>query len=99
MNIDVEECILNDIGHTDWHGETNYDNESLKNLDKIDYYLYVLEEFREKLILKLENHIRYRKGNGTAEALHWKAKDIMGRHLLKEFTETNFDQYWEEDDE
>lgn len=94
MNIDLEEFILKDIGHTDWYGETNYDNESLKNLDKIDYYLSRLENIREKLILELEHHINYRKGNASAEALHRKAKKIMGKHLIKEFTHTNFDEYW-----
>lgn len=99
MIIDVEKYILDNIGHTDWHGESNYDAESLRNLQKIDYYLYELERIRMILINELEHHIRYRKGNASAELLHVKAKHIMGEHLIKEFTETNFDQYWEEDDE
>ena len=99
MNIDVEKYIMDDIGHTDWHGETNYDNESLKNLNKLDSYLYILEDIRQQLILKLKEHIRYRKGNASAELLHEKAKHIMGEHLIKEFTHTDFNQYWEEDNE
>lgn len=97
MNIDVEEYILNDIGHTDWYGETRYDDESSKNLNKLDCYLYILEGIRQQLICKLEEHIKYRKGNGSAESLHYKAKEIMKKHLIQEFTHTDFEQYWEED--
>lgn len=95
MKIDIAEYILNDIGDTSWYGETYHDNESLDNLDKLNNYLYEIEELREELKSKLTDHITYRKGNASAEALHSKAKDIMRRHIIKEFTHTDFDNWFE----
>lgn len=97
MNINLEEFILKDIGHTDWYGESNYDRKSSENLDKLDYYLCALEEIREGLILELNNHINYRKGNASAESLHRKAKEIRRKHLIKEFTDIDFDKVWDDE--
>lgn len=95
MVIDIEKYILNDIGDTSWYGEAIHDDESLENMEKIDIYLYILENLRTMLISKLTDHINYRKGNYSAERLHYKAKKIMEKHIMKEFTDTDFDSYFE----
>lgn len=93
--IDIKEYLLNKIGHTDWYGETNHDDTSSNNLDKLDNLLYEVEEFREELISRLNEHIIYRPGNASSNHLHKKAKAIRQKHIIKEFTETDFDNYWD----
>lgn len=95
MNIDIKDYLIKYIEHADWYGETEYDNESCYNLSKLDKVLTEIEDLRENLLLKLEKHKNYRKGNKSAELLHKQAKDIMSRHIIKEFTHTDFEQYWE----
>lgn len=95
MKIDIKEYLMNYIGHTDWYGESNYDNESCYNLSKLDKVLTEIENLREELLLKLTKHINFRKGNYSSEQLHKQAKEIMSRHIIKEFTHTDFDKYWE----
>ncbi len=97
MIIDIKEYLLNSVGATDWNGETNHDNRSLENLDKLDDILTELEDLRNVLIGKLESHIVFAKGNASAEQLHKKAKLIREKHIIKEFTHTNFEKYWERD--
>lgn len=96
MNIDIKEYFLNQIGNTEWYGESNHDNESSKNLDKVDQLLFEIENFREELISILNQHITYRKGNASSEHLHKKAKSIREKHIIKEFTHTDFESYFEE---
>lgn len=95
MNIDIKEYLKKYIGHTDWYGESEYDNESCYNLSKLDKVLTEIEDLREELLLKLEKHRNYRKDNQSAKLLHEQAKGIMSRHLIKEFTHIDFEQYWE----
>lgn len=93
--IDIKEYLMDKIGHTDWYGESQHDSISSENLDKVDKLLYGVEEFREELISKLNDHITYRKGNGSSEHLHKKAKEIRRKHIIKEFTHTDFESYFE----
>ena len=95
MTINITECLLNYIGNTDWHGESNLDDLSSINLDKLDEVLNETEKFREELISLLNQHIVYRKGNGSSEHLHKKAKAIRKKHIIKEFTHTDFEKYFE----
>lgn len=95
MIIDIRQYLLNYIGSTSWQGETRHDGIASNNLDKLDDILTEIEELREILIEQLTEHIIYRKGNASAEHLHKKAKRIMEKHIIKEFTHTNFEQYWE----
>ena len=96
MKIDLLDYILKDIGDTDWWGETNHDHKSSENLSKLDTYLTELENIREELLRKLFNHIHYRKGNGSAESLHYKAKSIDKKHMLKEYVnDEGFEEFWE----
>lgn len=97
MIIDIRTYLLNYIGPTNWYGESRQDDMSSANLDKLDEIMTELEELREVLISELEDHIVYRKGNASAEHLHKKAKSIMKKHIIKEFTHTDFEQYWESD--
>lgn len=97
MIIDIRTYLLDYIGHTDWYGENEYDNESCYNLLKLDKVLTEIEDLREQLLLKLEKHKNFRKGNKSAESLHRQAKEIMKKHIIKEFTHTDFEQYWESD--
>lgn len=100
MTIDIEEYILNEIGHTNWHGETNYDNKSYENLQKLDKYLYELEDIRNTLIsLLVEHNNNSNKGNFSKNMLRQKAKNIMKEHIIKEFTVTDFDKFWGDIDE
>lgn len=99
MNIDIKEYLKKYIGHTDWYGETEYDNESCYNLDKLDKILTEIEDLREVLLLKLFEHKTYHKGNKSAELLHKQAKDIMSKHIIKEFTHTDFEEFWESSNE
>lgn len=96
MIIDIKKYLLDYIGSTSWQGETIHDNISSDNLDKLDKILTEIETLREILIEQLTDHRIYRKGNASAEYLHKKAKRIMKKHLIKEFTHTNFENYWEE---
>ena len=96
MNIDIREYLLNYIGSTSWQGETRHDNISSSNLDKLDEVLTELEDLREILLFELLEHKIYRKGNASAEHLHKKAKKIMEKHIIKEFTHTDFERFWEE---
>lgn len=93
--IDICKYLLNEIGDTSWWGESYHDDKSSDNLDKLDLLLFEVEDFREHLLNKLENHITYNKGNASAEHLHKKAKAIRGKHIIKEFTHTDFEQYFE----
>ena len=96
MKIDLLDYILKDIGDTDWWGEANHDNKSSENLSKLDTYLTELENIREELLQKLYNHIHYRKGNGRAESLHYKAKSIDKKHMLEEYVnDEEFEEFWE----
>lgn len=95
MNINIKDYLVEKIGHTDWYGESNHDNKSYNNLDKLDSLLYEIEDLREELIGLLNEHINYRKGNASATSLHKKAKAIRGKHIIKEFTHTDFEEYWE----
>lgn len=97
MIIDIRTYLLDYIGTTNWYGESRQDDISSINLDKVDEILTELEELREVLKDKLTDHIVYRKGNASAEHLHKKAKGIMEKHIIKEFTHTDFEQYWESD--
>lgn len=99
MVIDIKEYLLNYVGHTDWWGESNYDDVSSYNLNKLDEILTEIEELREELKSKLTDHIVYRKENASSKHLHDKAKMIMERHIIKEFTHTDFKKYWEDDDD
>lgn len=96
MSIDLEEYLDNKIGHTDWYGETRYDNKSSENMDKLDETLDEIEMLREHLLSKLKDHLYYNKGNASAENLHKKAKEIMSKHIIKEFATIDFENYWEE---
>ena len=96
MIIDIREYLLNYIGSTSWRGETRHDDISSSNLDKLDEILTELEDLREILLSELLDHKIYRKGNASAEYLHKKAKKIMKKHIIKEFTYTDFEKYWEE---
>lgn len=95
MIINIRTYLLDYIGNTSWHGESNYDDISSRNLDKLDDALNEIEDLREELLCKLAEHVTYRKGNASAEHLHKKAKSIMKKHIIKEFTHTDFEQYWE----
>ncbi len=95
MNIDIKEYLINLIGDTSWYGESQHDDISSQNLDKLDSILYEIEDLREILLSRLKDHILYRKGNASSEHLHKKAKSIMEKHVMKEFTHTDFDEYWE----
>ena len=95
--IDIKEYLLQQLGHTDWYGESNHDDKSLSNMERLDLLLTDVEEFRDELISRLEEHISYRHGNYSAEKLHNKAKAIRSRHIIKEYTDTDFEKYWEED--
>lgn len=100
MTIDIKEYILNEIGHTNWHGETNYDNESYENLQKLDNYLYELEDIRSSLLnLLTEHNDNSNKGNFSKDMLKQKAKNIMKRHIIQEFTFIDFDKFWGDIDE
>lgn len=94
MNINIKEYILNEIGDTRWHGETHSDNDSYENMAKIDEYLTIIEDIRGKLLSKLEEHKNYRKGNYSAEMLHEKAKKIFDKHIINEFANEDFDEYF-----
>ena len=99
MIIDIREHLLNYIGSTSWQGETNHDNISSDNFDKLDEVLTEIEKLRETLLEQLTEHVIYRKGNASAEHLHKKAKRIMRKHIIKEFTHTDFERYWENNGE
>ena len=96
MIIDIREYLLNYIGSTSWQGETRHDDISSNNLDKLEEVLTEIENLREVLWSELLDHRIYRKGNASAEHLHKKAKTIMRKHIIKEFTSTDFEKYWEE---
>ena len=96
MNIDIKEYLLDYIGSTSWQGETRHDDISSDNLDKLDKILTEIETLREILIEQLTDHRIYRKGNASAEHLHKKAKRIMEKHLINEFSNIDFEKYWEE---
>lgn len=96
MIIDIREYLLNYVGNTGWEGEINHDNISSNNLDKLDEVLTEIEHLREELLFQLIEHKTYRKGNASAEHLHKKSKKIMEKHIIKEFTHTDFEKYWEE---
>ena len=99
MIIDIKELLLNYVGETSWWGESNHDSKSLENLDKLEQLLSETEEFREQIISKLNEHIVYNKHNGSANDLHNKAMTIREKHIIKEFTNTNFEKYWEANNE
>ena len=88
--------MLDYIGSTSWQGETRHDDISSDNLEKLDKILTEIETLREILIEQLTEHRIYRKGNASAEHLHKKAKKIMEKHIIKEFTHTDFERFWEE---
>lgn len=99
ININLLEYLSSQIGNTSWCGDALFDDIASSNLDKLDNYLREIEEIREVLLLRLHRHKTYTKGNGSAEHLHNKAKMIMERHIIKEFTHTDFEKYWEDDDD
>lgn len=88
MIINIEKYLLDYIGDVSWYGETNHDNKSNENMDTAYRVLYDLEGITQSIIEKLSEHKNYRKGNGSAEMLHKRAKEICKR----------FDIYYEEDD-
>lgn len=95
----IEEYLDLKIGSTSWAGETNHDNESLDNLSKVDDCLSEIENIRELLLSRLDDHINYRKGNASAESLHKYAKRIRERHIVNDFPDNDFEQIWEQDNE
>jgi ubiquitin C-terminal hydrolase len=98
MTLDIKELLLNYAGDTSWWGESNHDEISSKNLDKLELLLSETEEFREQIISKLNEHITYNKNNGSSKGLHDKAKRIREKHILKEFIHTDFEKYWESEE-
>lgn len=94
MNIDVLEYLLKDIGHTDWVGETNYDNISFGNLDILDNCLTEIEEVRRSLLDKLHEHYHYKEENHSATELHNKAGKILQKHIINEDIAGTFENDW-----
>lgn len=91
----MEERLINLIGDISWNGEIEHDKISLQNLDKLDKIMSELEVLRGTLMDKLTDHRVYEKGNASAEQLHNKAKEIMEKHLIREFAYSDFDEFWE----
>lgn len=98
ININLLEYLSGQIGNTSWCGDTLFDDIASNNLEKLDYCLKEIEDIREVLLQRLYAHKKYNKGNGSAEYLHKKAKAIMKKHIIKEFTHTDFDKYWESEE-
>lgn len=96
MLIDIKEYILNSVGDTTYHGNTELDEKSLFNLTSVDLYLTYVEQLRQELLDKLYEHRKYNKDDLSSLVLHESAKRIAKRHVIKEFTHTNFDNYWRE---
>ena len=95
MKIDIRDYIINDIGNTSWWGETNHDNNSLDNMNKIDRYLTFIENLREELLeLLYEHNDNSNLHNYSKLELKKKAKAIRQKHIIKEYTHTDFDEYW-----
>lgn len=98
MKIDITKYILNDIGDISWHGDTYRDDISFENMKKLDNYLTQLENIRATLLIALEKHKdNSHLENYSKKDLREKAKLIMSKHIIKEFTHTDFDEYWEKD--
>lgn len=66
------EIIKKLVGHIDFYGETNYDNESLKNLDEVRKFL---EVYLCKLYLLDKNYKDDYRASG--KALANKARKIL----------------------
>lgn len=99
MKIDIKEFLINYIGHLDWYGETNHDNQSADNMVKADDILDMLEDIRDDILYALDDHRNYRKGNASAEMLHEKAGKIVKKHRqfynYTELTDEEFKEYWD----
>lgn len=82
MKVDIKEYLMNYIGDMSWYGETNHDDKSFDNMSKADEVLTCLEEIREEIMDELFEHRNYRRGNGSAEALHSKAFNVLKNHCI-----------------
>lgn len=98
-DINIKDFIMKSIGSTSWAGETYHDDESSVNLGYLDAWLTVIEDIRDDLLDKLNDHRIYREGNASAEHLHDKAGGIMKKHIVycryDQMTEEEFKEYWE----
>lgn len=77
LNINLLGYIEHEVGSVSWAGETNHDNQSSENMNKLEEYLEQLEDIYLRLLNELVGHKNYRESNASAEHLHAKAKSIL----------------------
>lgn len=65
-------------------------------LDKLDEFLYQLEDVRDSLIDSLDNYRGYNKRNKISTIKHDLAGKVIERHILNEEEKYgDFKSYWE----